>query len=132
MAQPFAVPIRLAEADRATPLGRTRRQKTAQALAVRARIILAAADPGITNTAIAGQLRTTTMTVAKWRRRFAAKGPDGLVDEPRPGAARTITAAHVERVITTTLETTPTDRTHWSTRRLARRLGMSQSSISRI
>jgi transposase len=132
MARPFAVPVRVAEAEHATLLGWTRRQKTAQALAFRARIILAAADPGMTNTAIAGQLRTTTMTVAKWRRRFAAKGLDGLVDEPRPGAARTITDAHVEEVITTTLETTPADGTHWSTRRLARRLGMSQSSVSRI
>ncbi len=132
MPRPFAVPVVLSGADRAT-LGRwTRRQKTAQALAFRARIILAAAEPGATNTAIAERLGTTTTTVAKWRGRFAARGLDGLSDEPRPGAKRTVTDEHVEQVITTTLETAPEDATHWSTRRLAARLHLSQSAVSRI
>jgi transposase len=132
MPRPFAVPITLRESDRATLTRWTRRYTTAQALAFRARISLAAAAPGTTNTALAERLQTTTMTVAKWRRRFAAHGVEGLSDEPRPGAVRTITDEHIEQVITTTLETTPPAATHWSTRRLARQLGMSQSAISRI
>ena len=132
MATPRAVPITLSEPDRAVLAGWARRPKTAQALALRARIVLAAAEPGTTNTAIAERLRITTMTVAKWRGRFAAHGVDGLADAPRPGATRTITDVHVERVITTTLETTPPTATHWSTRGLARALGMSQSAVSRI
>ena len=132
MARPFAVPITLTNADRATLVGWTRRPKTAQALALRARIVLAAAAPGTTNTAIARRLGVTMMTVTKWRTRFAAHGLPGLHDEARPGAVRTVTDAHVERVITTTLEQAPADGTHWSTRRLAAQLGMSQSAVSRI
>jgi AraC-like DNA-binding protein len=70
--------------------------------------------------------------VTKWRARFVARRLEGLADEPRPGAARTITDEQVEQVLVTTLETTPADATHWSTRSLARQLGMSQSAISRI
>jgi transposase len=132
MARPFAVPITLSDAERATLLSWTRRQKTAQALARRARIVLAAAEPGTTNTAITARFGVSTMTVTKWRNRFAAHGLAGLHDAPRPGAKRTITDAHVEQIITTTLEQAPTDATHWSTRRLAAQLGLSQSAISRI
>jgi transposase/AraC-like DNA-binding protein len=71
-------------------------------------------------------------TVTKWRSRFVARRLEGLADEPRPGAARTISDEQVEQVLVTTLETTPADATHWSTRSLARHLGMSQSAISRI
>jgi transposase len=71
-------------------------------------------------------------TVIKWRSRFVARRLEGLVDEPRPGAPRKLTDAHIERVIVTTLETTPTDATHWSTRSLARALGMNQTAVSRI
>lgn len=132
MARPYAAPINLSDEDRATLVGWMRRQKTAQVLAFRARIVLAAAQPGATNTGIAARLGTTRMTVAKWRSRFASHGLEGLHDEPRPGAKRTITDAQVERVLTTTLETTPENATHWSTRSLAAHLGMSQSAISRI
>ncbi len=131
MARPFAVPISLTEADRTVLLGWSRRPKTAQALALRARIVLGA-DSGLTNTAIAAQLGITLVTVTKWRRRFAERGLEGLHDEPRPGAPRTITDAHVERVLTTTLESTPANATHWSTRSLAAQLGLSQSAVSRI
>lgn len=132
MARPCAVSITLSEGDRAVLLGWARRHKTAQALALRARIVLAAAEPGMTNTAIAKQLGVTMMTVTKWRNRFAVHGLAGLYDEPRPGALRTITDAPVEQVITATLEQTPAEATHWSTRRLASHLRMSQSAISRI
>lgn len=108
-----------------------RRPKTAQALATRARIVLGCAE-GKGNTVIAGELGLTACTVGKWRGRFLAGGVDGLLDEPRPGAPRTIADVEVERVITLTLETTPADATHWSTRSMARRSGLSQSAVSRI
>ncbi len=116
MPRPFAVPVTLSEEERAVLVGWTRRPKTAQALAFRARVILAAAEPGATNTGIAAALRTTKMTVAKWRGRFAARGLEGLSDEPRPGAKRTITDAQGNAVLTATLETKPPDATQWSTR----------------
>jgi transposase len=108
-----------------------RRPKTAQATALRARSILGCAA-GKTNTAVARELRVAKQTVGKWRSRFLAKRLDGLLDEPRPGAPRTVTDADVERVVTLTLESTPRDATHWSTRSLARQAGLSQSTISRI
>jgi transposase len=108
-----------------------RRPKTAQALAQRARIVLAAAE-GRSNSAVAADLGLTARTVGKWRRRFLEQGPDGLLDEPRPGAPRTITDDMVEAVIVKTLEEKPTDATHWSTRSMAREMSMSQGSISRI
>jgi transposase len=108
-----------------------RRPKTAQALAQRARIVLSAAE-GRSNTAVAHDLGVTARTVGKWRRRYVEQGPDGLLDEPRPGAPRTITDDMVEAVIVKTLEERPSDATHWSTRSMARAMGMSQASISRI
>ena len=108
-----------------------RRPTTAQALALRARILLACAD-GKTNTAVAEELSVTKQTVGKWRARFIERRLDGLLDEPRPGAPRRISDAGVERVVRLTLETTPEDATHWSTRSMAARTGMSQSAISRI
>ena len=108
-----------------------RRPKTAQALAQRARIVLSAAE-GRSNTAVASDLGVTARTVGKWRGRFQEQGPDGLLDEPRPGAPRTITDDMVEAVIVKTLEEKPKDATHWSTRSMARAMGMSQASIGRI
>jgi transposase len=109
----------------------SRRPTTAQALAQRARIILACAERK-TNTVVAAQLGITKQMVGKWRARFIERRLDGLLDEPRPGAPRQITDADVERVITLTLESTPLDATHWSTRSLAAQVGMTQSAISRI
>jgi transposase len=100
-------------------------------LALRCRIVLACAE-GASNQAVAERLGISRPTVTKWRSRFVARRLEGLADEPRPGAARTITDEQVEQVLVTTLETTPKDATHWSTRSLARQLGMSQSAISRI
>ena len=108
-----------------------RRPKTSQALALRARIILASAA-GESDVAIARQLRTTRETVGKWRRRFLKVGCDGLLDEARPGAPRRISDDDVERVITQTLESTPTDATHWSTRSMAKACGLSPSAVGRI
>jgi transposase len=95
--------------------------------------VLACAEPGAANSGVARALRVSRPTVATWRRRFAERGPDGLLDEPRPGAPRTIADADVERVITLTPEATPPDATHWSTRRLAAAAGMSPTAaVSRI
>lgn len=132
MANPHAVPITLSDADRATLKSWTRRRSTSQGRAMRARIVLACAEPGATNLAVAARLGVSNLTVSKWRRRFAESGVQGLGDAPRPGAPRSILDEQVQRVITTTLETLPKDATHWSTRRLAAELGMSQSAISRI
>jgi transposase len=109
----------------------TRRPKTAQALARRARTVLACAQ-GKSNAAVAAEVGWGSHTVGKWRARFVDRRLDGLLDEPRPGAPRRLSDAQVERVITLTLESTPAQATHWSTRLLARRCGMSQSAISRI
>src|SRR5215207_9490440 len=108
-----------------------RRPKSAQALALRCRIVLAAAD-GESSKQIAAQLGCTSSTVGKWRGRFARRGLDGLHDEPRPGKPRSIGDDDVERVIVKTLEQRPPNATHWSTRSMARATGMSQSAISRI
>src|SRR5216684_1128466 len=108
-----------------------RRPKTAQALARRAAVVLGAAA-GQNNTVLAKQLRWTNQTVGRWRARFLERRLDGLLDEPRPGAPRQIGDADVERVLTLTLETAPRDATHWSTRGMAQRAGLSQSAVSRI
>src|SRR3954449_7219957 len=108
-----------------------RRPKSAQALALRCRIVLAAAE-GATNQQIAAELRCHPTTVGKWRTRFAERRVDGLHDEPRPGKPRSISDDDVERVIVKTLEQQPHNATHWSTRSMAAATGMSQSAISRI
>jgi transposase len=108
-----------------------RRPKTAHALAQRAEIVLRCAA-GDTHTRIARHLRRTQQTVGKWRARFVGRRVDGLLDEPRPGAPRTVTDADVERVLTRTLEGTPPDATHWSVRSMATACGLSRSTIHRI
>ena len=108
-----------------------RRPKSAQALALRCRIVLAGAE-GLHNSEIAARLDCVPATVSKWRRRFAERRLDGLHDEPRPGKPRTVTDADVERVVVKTLEEQPTDATHWSSYSMAKATGMSQSTVSRI
>jgi len=108
-----------------------RRPKTAQALAMRARIILECAT-GVDSKQVASQLAVSQQTVSKWRNRFLAQGVDGLLDAPRSGAPRSIDDARIEEVVARTLESIPKDATHWSTRSMARTLGMSQTAISRI
>jgi transposase len=124
-------PLTLSESDRQTLSRWVKRPTTAQALAKRARIVLTAAE-GKSNTVIAEELSLTKQTVGKWRQRYLDRGVDGLLDEMRPGAPRTIGDEDVERVITLTLETKPRKATHWSTRSMARRSGLSQSAVSRI
>ena len=109
----------------------TRRPKTGQALAQRARIILESAT-GKSNTEVARRLRVTNQMVGKWRMRFLEKRLDGLLDEPRPGTPRRLSDEEVERVLTMTLESTPKNATHWSTRSLAAACGLSHSSVHRV
>jgi transposase len=128
---PTAVSIELTDEERALLESFTRRHTSAQALALRARIVLDAAD-GFTNGEIAERQRVSRPTVTKWRGRFARLRIDGLLDEPRPGRPRTIADEQVEAVVIKTLESTPKNATHWSTRSMAAEMGMSQNAISRI
>src|SRR5215217_6496769 len=123
--------LALTDEERTTLERWARRRTSSQALAERCRIVLACAE-GRSNTEVAQHLGVARSTVIKWRSRFVARRLEGLVDEPRPGAPRTITDEQVERVIVTTLEATPADASHWSTRSLARALGLNQTAVSRI
>ena len=108
-----------------------RRPKSAQAMAMRARIVLGCGE-GLNNSEVAQRLRVTGATVCKWRERFRRERLEGLLDEPRPGAPRSITDAQVEEVVTKTLESMPANSTHWSTRLMAEKTGLSQTAIVRI
>ena len=125
------VAIVLSDDERETLERWARRPTSAQALALRCRIVLAAAQ-GTQNKAIARALGCHPVTVGKWRRRFAQRRLDGLSDEPRPGAPRTISDAQIEAVIVKTLEEQPHNATQWSTRSMASAVGMSQTAISKI
>ncbi len=123
--------IVLSDTEREQLVTWARRRKTAQALALRSRIILECAT-GIDSKRVAQQISVAQQTVSKWRNRFAMDRLDGLLDAPRPGAPRTIDDARVDTVIAKTLETVPKNATHWSTRNMARETGLSQTAVSRI
>lgn len=108
-----------------------RRPKSSQATALRARIVLGC-EEGLSNSAVAKRVRVTAATVCKWRERFRLRRLEGLLDEPRPGAPRSITDAQVEQVVTQTLESIPSNSTHWSSRLMAQKTGLSQTAIVRI
>jgi hypothetical protein len=112
---PRAAVVDLRAGDRVVLEGWAQRRKTAQALAMRARIVLKGAD-GLSATATAVEMKVCLQTVGKWRKRYAERGVDGLLDEPRPGQPRKITDADVERVLTLALESKPKAATHWSAR----------------
>ena len=131
MAWGVAVRIELSDAERSELPARARRRKIARADAMRAEIVLLAAD-GMTNLAIAERLGITRVTVALWRKRFAAQRLDGLVEAPRPGAPRKIGDDKIAEVVTATLETMPAAATHWSTRAMAKATGVSVSTVHRI
>jgi transposase len=131
MPNPVAVPIELSGDEREVLEGWARRRTTANALAMRSRIVLGAAD-GQSNTEIAARVGVHRNTVGLWRRRFVGFRLDGLLDEPRPGQPRKITDANVEEVITKTLESAPKNATHWSTRSMAQEVGLTQTAVSRI
>jgi hypothetical protein len=131
MAAPKAVQVELSEGERAELEARLRRRKITRGDPLRAEIVLLAAE-GLSNLAITERLGIARMTVATWRRRFAERRLDGLTDEPRPGAPRTVTDEKVAEVVTTTLETLPAGRTHWSSRGMARAAGLAPSTVQRI
>ena len=131
MPSPLPVPVELTADERARLEAWERRRTSAQALALRSRIVLAAAA-GPNNTEIARALGIAVSSVRKWRNRFAEHRLDGLTDEPRPGQPRRITDAKVEEVIVRTLETSPKDATHWSTRSMAAEVGLNQTAVHRI
>ena len=126
-----AVVIDLSNDERATLEGWVRCPSTAQALALRSRIVLGAAE-GRTNVDIAADLGCHAVTVGKWRNRFASQRLDGLADAPRPGPPRRISDSKVNEVVTRTLEEAPVGATHWSTRSMARAVGLSQTAVSKI
>ena len=121
----------LSATEREQLIALTKRRKTAQALALRARIVLACAE-GLEHKVVAARQRVTQQTVSKWRGRFVQLRLDGLFDAPRPGAPRTIDDARVDAVIAKTLECVPAGATHWSTRSMARAMDVSQTAVSRI
>ena len=124
-------PVVISPPERRRLEGWARRHKSAQALAMRAKIVLRCAE-GVENQAVAQALGITPQTVCKWRNRFLVRRIEGLLDEPRPGTPRRITDEDVERVITKTLEETPRGATHWSTRSMAKASGLTQTAVSRI
>src|SRR6201996_4040849 len=121
----------LSDDERAELSSLAARRNTAQALALRARIVLRCAT-GAENRQVAADLRIDKTTVGKWRRRFVERRVDGLRDEPRSGAPRTVDDARIEAVIVRTLESVPADATQWSSRSMARASGLSVSTIQRI
>ena len=121
----------ITEVERRELVRLTKRAQVNRLLAFRARLVLACADE-TPNTAVARRFRTTNATVGKWRKRFLEERLDGLYDEPRVGAPRTITDEEVEAVIVKTLETLPQGETHWSTRTMAAKAGMSHTMVGRI
>ena len=123
--------LRLKEEDREKLELIARRPKTSQRAAQRARIILASAQ-GMNNGQVAAALRVSAPTVGKWRARYIAQGIESLGDAPRSGAPRRITDRQVEAVITKTLEQKPEAATQWSTRLMAREVGLSHNAIKRI
>lgn len=123
--------LEISETEQTALLSLTSRRNTAQALALRARIILGCAA-GEQNKEVAARLGVGAAMVGKWRRRFAELRLEGLHDAPRSGAPRTISDERIEAVIVRTLESLPPDATHWSSRAMARASGLSISSVQRI
>ena len=124
-------PLNVTPQEKAKLTRLARRPKSAQAIAMRARIVLGCED-GLSNGAVAKRLHITGATVCKWRERFRVDRLEGLLDEPRPGAPRSITDEQVEEVVTKTLESMPENSTHWSSRLMAQKTGLSQTAIVRI
>jgi transposase len=129
--RPHKVSLSVSDADRAELVRWTKRVKSSNGLAQRARIVLRCAD-GLRSTELARELRVNDHTVFKWRKRFIERGLAGLLDEPRPGAPRQVSDEQVEAVLSQTLEAMPRDATHWSTRSMASASGLSHTTVRKI
>ena len=125
------VAIELTDEERTTLQRYIRRRTASQQLVLRSQIVLGCAR-GLTNTEVAESMGVNKNTVTTWRRRFAEKRLDGLHDAPRPGAPRSIGDDKIEEVIVQTLESTPKGATHWSTRQMAKHVGIGRDSVSRV
>jgi transposase len=121
----------LTDEERETLQRWARRAKSSQALAQRCRIVLGCAA-GKSNKEVAAEVGVWPQTVCKWRQRFVESRLDGLTDEPRPGAPRTIDDERIEQVVVSTLERQPADATHWSRASMAKESGLSKSTVGRI
>jgi transposase len=124
--------LELAEDERETLVRWSRRASSSQALALRSRIVLACAEPEATDGSVAAATGVSRPTVAKWRKRFAARRLEGLCDEPRPGRPPSIAIDRIEDVVVATLEQTPRNATHWSRASMAEHSGLSKTTIGRI
>lgn len=129
--RPKKLSLTVSESERSELLQLTQRARANRDLAFRARIVLGCADEP-SNSAVASRLRTTKQTVGKWRNRFVERRMEGLHDEPRVGGPRTITDEAVEAILVRTLETSPKGHTHWSTRTMAAKAGISHTMVGRI
>jgi len=124
-------PLKLTREERDRLESLAHRARSQPFLARRARVVLACGE-GLNNSKVARKLRVSPGMVGKWRARFLKARLEGLYDEPRPGAPRTVSDEQVEKVVIQTLESTPRGETHWSTRGLAKATGLSRMTISRI
>ena len=125
------IPLSVTAEERQQLTSMAHRARTLPQMARRARIVLACAE-GLPNKIVARRLRVTPATVGKWRARFVEARLEGLLDEPRPGAPRSLSDDRIEQVVVRTLETMPRDATHWSTRGMAKAMGVSRMTVSRI
>ena len=125
------VPLVLTDEERTTLVRYARRSTIQQRFALRARIVLNCAE-GFCNKDVARGMGVSAHTVGKWRSRFVARRLEGLNDEPRPGTPRKISDDQIEDVVVRTLESTPKNATHWSTREMAKKVGLGRDTISRI
>jgi transposase len=125
-----STPVSLEESQQAALLELVRADTTPQALAFRARLVLACAQGG-DDTAVAQAEQTTRQTVGVWRKRFLTAGMAGLGDAPRPGRPSTLPARKINTVLTAVVQPPP-GRTRWSIRSMARHAGVSKSRVQTL
>lgn len=131
MGRPLKLELKLGEEERAQLEALRRRGRSSRAMSFRSRIVLECAS-GLSNSAVAKRLKTTNFTVGFWRNRFIKGGIEALGDEPKPGAPRKFGDDMIGQVVQKTLQSQPRGATHWSSRGMAKELGLSQSTVGRI